>query len=259
MRREATPKHVLLKAIAHAAVLTIAAGFREDQPDVSNSELGQQVRRELCSRLSAGGWRLLESRADTGFDLAEFECRLTDEFTAVALIDCEDANAAPLVVNSAAVGVAYEPLRGLASMLEDYVRPARAHVLRSAIVAYDVIFDLDEHGNIRDEEDEPAAEQEGWRREIVSGPDAATVAQELADLILHRGVPCADHLAEVDALIARLEHPGSIDWRVPALLTAAKRLSAAADAVSALEALEGGPTPYIHQLRRLIEGQSTLS
>jgi hypothetical protein len=230
---------------------------------IDRSELGRAARGEFSGRLEEAGWRLLEPGLGHRFRLAEFESGLDPEFTAVTLIDCQTRgpDVRPLDVIRVATGVAFEPLRRVGPQLAAGLRPAVAHVLRSALVAYDLIRDLNQNGEIRREDDESTEDEEDWHRRIASAADATAIAEQLVDLILERGIVCARRLADVDVLLGDLEEePGSLDWRVPALLAAAGRFEEATEAVSTFEELEtsGRVTPYTSRLRRLIDsrGQS---
>jgi hypothetical protein len=226
---------------------------------MNRAELRALLGVELSARLEGAGWTVIDPEPTSEFfRLAEFDSRLGPEFSGVALVDgaIADRDAPPLVVNAVTVGVAYEPLRRLSPLLADGLRPAALVCLRSALLAYDVIRDLDEAGDVREEDDENTEEEETWQRPISTAAAAAVVAEELTGLILRRGVPCAQRLAHVDVLLAELEEdPGSIDWRVPALLAAARRFDEATEALAAFVELEasGRETRYAYQLRRWIE------
>lgn len=226
--------------------------------EISSGELRRLLRTELSGRLEQAGWRLIDPEPTPEFTLAEFDCRLDAAFSGVAQLGLQvpDTAGPPLVVITVTVGVAYEPLRCMWPLLRDSLGPAAQSCLRSALLSYDLIRDLDNHGDVREEEDENTEDEEAWQRPIWTSVTAAAVADEAASLILQRGVPCVERLADVDVLLAELEEdPGSIDWRVPALLAAARRFDEAHDALAAFVELEasGRETLYTHQLRRWIE------
>jgi hypothetical protein len=222
------------------------------------SELRELLRAELSTRLQDAGWKLIEPEPMPEIRLAEFDRALDADFSGIASLYCQrlDDDGPPVCVIAVHVGIAYEPLRRLWPLLNGDLQPARRNCLRSAILAYDVIRDLDARGEVRAEEDENTEGEDRWQRTISDAPAAHAVAQELAGLILTRGVPCVERLADVDVLLAELEEDlGLIDWRVPALLAAARRFDEATEALSTFTELNasGRDTRYALQLRRWIE------
>jgi hypothetical protein len=177
-------------------------------------ELRAVLRHELCARLEPAGWTCLQE--DRGaFDLAAFVRPLDGgEFAATASVGRASRvpDRPPVLVTNVEVGVAYEPLGRLWPLLgESFRGPLIAERLR---------------------EDEEGGQLDPLR--VETNAQALDVAVELAGLFLERAVAFATPLSHLDVLLAALQDEGSdsVDFRVPALLAAARRFEEARSALA---------------------------
>lgn len=214
-------------------------------PSMSDSdrapELRSLLRRELTARLEPDGWQPL-SAEDRDMTVASFAYPLRGEFAAVAELwrALVMPDRPPVRITQVMIGVRYEPLQRMSSLLGDRFRHGAL---------------WGEVGHLADRQCEPVFE-------IATHAQVADAADEIARLLRDRGVPFAEEHASVEALLAA--GSGHDDGMVPAVLAAAGRFMEARATLDASESSMVGelvdPDDQHHrrfrrQLRRWIDSE----
>jgi hypothetical protein len=190
--------------------------------DGESDVLRDLLRQGLIERLQPAGWDAIDT-AGRRFSLICFARPLASGLEAIAEVGeaVSFPDRAPIRIDDVRVGIGYEPLRRLSSLLGDQFS---ASVLsRSATRPEDL--------ELGGEDDDGDEEIEHVYLSVIGGREAVPGAvQKLAELVLAEAVPFAERFVSLDALLAELADPedrSCLDVRVPALLGAAGRFDQA--------------------------------
>lgn len=165
-------------------------------------ELFELLFRELSQRLGPGGWQPMDAPDADSFDFA-FIKRLRGDFAATCAVVRAAPDEVPISIVAVLIGVSYEPLRNLSSLLGGRFRLSVLHTSATDDEAMKLVdeTDWDKADDDGAEDIEPDLFQIGSRSEVPA------VAQAISDLAMDRAVPFAERRADLDVLIRQLADP----------------------------------------------------